>query len=108
VGKTIQVTSAQVNAARLWIERADRDGTPVPDAIRKLAQAKPRPIVRETLTADGPRATSDGARTVADEPAPDHPPAHPDDRSPQTVKPLSTGPDESAGPVDRTAAGPQE
>jgi len=26
VGKTIQVTSAQVNAARLWIERADRDG----------------------------------------------------------------------------------
>jgi hypothetical protein len=42
VGKTIQVTSAQVNAARLWIERADREGTGVPDAIRKLAQAKPR------------------------------------------------------------------
>ena len=78
MGKTIQVTSAQVNAARLWIERADRDGTPVPDAIRKLAHAKPRPIVRDTPTADVPRATSDGAQTAADQPAPDHP--RPEDR----------------------------
>jgi hypothetical protein len=52
VGKTIQVTSAQVNAARLWIERADRDGTPVPDAVRKLAHARPRPIIRDTPTTD--------------------------------------------------------
>jgi len=52
VGKTIQVTSAQVNAARLWIERADRDGTEVPDAIRKLAQAKPRPIISDSPTAE--------------------------------------------------------
>ena len=44
MGKTIQVTSAQVNAARLWIERADREGAPIPDGIRKLANAKPRPI----------------------------------------------------------------
>ena len=53
MGKTIQVTSAQVNAARLWIERADRDGTPIPDAIRKLANATPRPVIRNepTLTA---------------------------------------------------------
>ena len=44
MGKTIQVTSAQVNAARLWIERADRDGTPIPEGIRKLANATPRPV----------------------------------------------------------------
>ena len=50
MGKTIQVTSAQVNAARLWIERADRDGTEVPDAIRKLAQARPRPVVSDPPT----------------------------------------------------------
>jgi hypothetical protein len=55
VGKTIQVTSAQVNAARLWIERADRDGTEVPDAIRKLAQAKPRPIISDSPITEGPR-----------------------------------------------------
>jgi len=60
VGKTIQVTSAQVNAARLWIERADRDGTPIPDAIRKLANAAPRPVIRtdSTLTAS---ETTNGA-----------------------------------------------
>jgi len=54
VGKTIQVTSAQVNAARLWIERADRDGTPIPEAVRKLANAVPRPVIRteEVPTAD--------------------------------------------------------
>jgi hypothetical protein len=61
VGKAIQVTSAQVNAARLWIERADGDGTAIPEAIRKLAQAKPRPVVRETPMPDGPAETSDGA-----------------------------------------------
>jgi len=60
MGKTIQVTSAQVNAARLWIERADRDGTPIPDAIRKLANAAPRPVIRTepALTA---AETSNGA-----------------------------------------------
>jgi len=74
VGKTIQVTSAQVNAARLWIERADGDGTPVPEAIRKLAQAKPRPVVREAPMPDGLAETSDGTgftddpvRSAADE-----------------------------------------
>ena len=66
MGKTIQVTSAQVNAARLWIERADRDGTPIPDAIRKLANAAPRPVIRtETLPAT---ETSNGAGS-AEQPA---------------------------------------
>ena len=60
MGKTIQVTSAQVNAARLWIERADRDGTPIPDAIRKLANAAPRPVIR-TETTPTPAETSNGA-----------------------------------------------
>ena len=50
MGKTIQVTSAQVNAARLWIERADRDGTPIPEAIRKLANATPRPVILHEST----------------------------------------------------------
>ena len=50
MGKTIQVTSAQVNAARLWIERADRDGTPIPEAIRKLANAAPRPVILREMT----------------------------------------------------------
>ena len=62
MGKTIQVTSAQVNAARLWIERADRDGTPIPDAIRRLANAAPRPVIstEPTLTVT---ETSSGANT---------------------------------------------
>ena len=50
MGKTIQVTSAQVNAARLWIERADRDGTPIPEAVRKLANAAPRPVILHETT----------------------------------------------------------
>jgi hypothetical protein len=50
VGKTIQVTSAQVNAARLWIERADRDSTPIPEGIRKLANAAPRPVILHETT----------------------------------------------------------
>ena len=58
MGKTIQVTSAQVNAARLWIERADRDGRPVPEAIRKLADARPRPVVSD---APHPLGPNDGA-----------------------------------------------
>ena len=66
MGKTIHVTSAQVNAARLWIERADRDGTPIPEAIRKLAQAKPRPVVREAPMPDGLAETSDGAGFTGD------------------------------------------
>ncbi|MGS0684473.1 hypothetical protein ACVBEQ_04820 [Nakamurella sp. GG22] len=64
MGKTIQVTSAQVNAARLWIERADRDGTAVPDAIRKLAAAKPRPIIGDPPPARPTRHHTDNARTV--------------------------------------------
>ena len=67
MGKTIQVTSAQVNAARLWMERADRDGTPIPEAIRKLAHAKPRPIIRESLATDR-AAASDGATTIGQDP----------------------------------------
>ena len=65
MGKTIQVTSAQVNAARLWIERADRDGTEVPEAIRKLAEAKPRPIISEPTTIAQP-ATSRSFGSGAD------------------------------------------
>ena len=68
MGKTIQVTSAQVNAARLWIERADREGAPVPDGIRKLANAKPRPILSESTAGALPVAPSCG-RTV-NEPTP--------------------------------------
>jgi len=69
VGKTIQVTSAQVNAARLWIERADRDGTAVPDAIRKLAAARPRPIIGDPPPAAGPSRSSGDGRTPPDPPA---------------------------------------
>ena len=58
MGKTIQVTSAQVNAARLWIERADRDGTPIPEAIRKLANAAPRPIILHETTPTAPEAAN--------------------------------------------------
>ena len=65
MGRTIQVTSAQVNAARLWIERADRDGTEVPEAIRKLAQAKPRPIISEPTAVPQP-ATSGSNGSGAD------------------------------------------
>lgn len=82
MGKTIQVTSAQVNAARLWMERADRDGTPIPEAIRKLAHAKPRPIIREPPATDGAVtggvATSDGATTTGQDPPPDDDPPDPD------------------------------
>ena len=60
MGKTIQVTSAQVNAARLWIERADRDGTPIPDAIRKLANAAPRPVILHETTPTAVQAANDG------------------------------------------------
>jgi len=77
VGRTIQVTSAQVNAARLWIERADRDGTEVPEAIRKLAQAKPRPIISEPTTLVEP-ATSGSYRGGADQTAADDSPIRPD------------------------------
>jgi hypothetical protein len=66
VGKTIQVTSAQVNAARLWIERAESDGTPVPEAIRKLAQARPRPVVRKASMADGLVEMANGAGPTDD------------------------------------------
>ncbi|MGS0687382.1 hypothetical protein ACVBEQ_19890 [Nakamurella sp. GG22] len=72
MGKTIQVTSAQVNAARLWIERADREGTGVPDAIRKLAQAKPRPIIGEPPTIAGSPDTTGAAATAANPPGADH------------------------------------
>ena len=65
MGKTIQVTSAQVNAARLWIERAARDGTEVPEAIRKLAQARPRPIISDSPTTEGPRDPSGRPATAA-------------------------------------------
>ena len=67
MGKTIQVTSAQVNAARLWIERADRDGTPIPDAIRKLANAAPRPVIRTEPTPTATE-TSNGAGGHAEPP----------------------------------------
>jgi hypothetical protein len=60
VGKTIQVTSAQVNAARLWIERADRDGTPIPEGIRKLANATPRPVILHETTPTAVEASNDG------------------------------------------------
>jgi len=66
VGKTIQVTSAQVNAARLWIERADRDGTPIPEAIRKLANAAPRPVILHKSTPTAVEAPNGGR--LADEP----------------------------------------
>ena len=82
MGKTIQVTSAQVNAARLWMERADRDGTPIPEAIRKLAHAKPRPNIREPTATDGAvtggDATSDGATTTGADQPPDADPTAPD------------------------------
>jgi hypothetical protein len=66
VGKTIQVTSAQVNAARLWIERADRDGTPIPEGIRKLANAAPRPVILHETTPTAVEASNGGGR--ADQP----------------------------------------
>jgi hypothetical protein len=78
VGRTIQVTSAQVNAARLWIERADRAGAPVPDGIRKLANARPRPILRDTSATGALPPASRGAGTV-DEPPSGHL-RQPDDR----------------------------
>ena len=68
MGRTIQVTSAQVNAARLWIERADRAGAPVPDGVRKLANAKPRPILGDASTT-GALPANGGGRTI-DEPTP--------------------------------------
>ena len=77
MGRTIQVTSAQVNAARLWIERADRDGTQVPEAIRKLAQAKPRPIISDPTTLVQP-ATPGNYRGGADQSAADDSPVWPD------------------------------
>ena len=76
MGKTIWVTSGQVNAARLWIERADRDGTPVPEAIRKLADAKPRPLLVDTPPDDA-RSTA-GCRT-ADQPTTNGQPFQPDE-----------------------------
>jgi len=76
MGKTIQVTSGQVNAARLWIERADRDGTPVPESIRKLADAKPRPVLGGTLPTDK-RPTS--CQTGAPQPARNGYPLQPDE-----------------------------
>ena len=69
MGKTIQVTSAQVNAARLWIERADRAGAPVPDGIRKLANAKPRPILGDT-SATGALPAAPRIGPTVDEPSP--------------------------------------
>ena len=70
MGRTIHVNSAQVNAARLWIERANRDGRPVPDAIRKLADAKPRPILIETPSVDGLPDTAGVDQLLAREPPP--------------------------------------
>ena len=79
MGRTIQVTSAQVNAARLWIERADRAGAPVPDGVRKLANAKPRPILGDASTTGALPAANGGGATI-DEPNPsDHLP-QPDDQ----------------------------
>ena len=66
MGKTIQVTSAQVNAARLWIERADRDGTPIPEAIRKLAHATPRPVILDRAAPHKVGTSNDG--DLADQP----------------------------------------
>ena len=66
MGKTIQVTSAQVNAARLWIERADRDGTPIPEAIRKLAHATPRPVILDRAAPHRVGTSNDGG--LADQP----------------------------------------
>lgn len=66
MGKTIQVTSAQVNAARLWIERANGDGTPIPEAIRKLAQARPRPVISEAPMPDGAAETDDRSAAAED------------------------------------------
>ena len=81
MGKTIQVTSAQVNAARLWIERADRDGTEVPHAIRKLAQARPRPIISNSPTAQGPRAPASRPATATHPPQPQSRAMHHPDES---------------------------
>jgi len=78
VGRTIQVTSAQVNAARLWIERADRDGTEVPEAIRKLAQAKPRPIISDPTGFEP--ATPGNNRGGGDQTAANDSPVMPDGR----------------------------
>jgi hypothetical protein len=76
VGKTIQVTSAQVNAARLWIERADREGTGVPDAIRKLAQARPRPLISDPpIIAESPDTTA-AAAAAGSQSKPDHDALH--------------------------------
>lgn len=66
MGKTIQVTSAQVNAARLWIERADRDGTPIPEAVRKLANAAPRPVILRETTPTAVESANGGG--LADQP----------------------------------------
>jgi len=90
VGKTIQVTSAQVNAARLWIERANRDGTEVPEAIRKLAQARPRPIISDSPTAEGPPDPSGRPASSSHPPEPQRRPTHYPDESnntPTSIRP---------------------
>jgi Flp pilus assembly protein TadB len=41
--RTFYVTSVQVEAARMLVERSARQGKPVSETIRMIAEAKPEP-----------------------------------------------------------------
>lgn len=43
-GEAMAVTSAEVQAAKLLVEMAERDGEPVDEAIQAIANARPWPV----------------------------------------------------------------
>ena len=48
MAEPVKVTRVQRDAARLRIKLADRRGETVSDAVRKIADAKPRPTVAKS------------------------------------------------------------
>ncbi|HEV2885577.1 MAG TPA: hypothetical protein VGX49_01585 [Jatrophihabitans sp.] len=61
--RKVYVTSAQVDAARLIVERSAARGQPVSDAIRMIAEAVPEPAASGGTDSGGTETAFD--RTIA-------------------------------------------
>jgi hypothetical protein len=51
----VRVTTSQADAARMIVERNSANGKTTPEAIRKIADAQPEPVVEDN---SGPRPAS--------------------------------------------------
>jgi hypothetical protein len=61
MAEEVRVTTSQVDAARLIVERDSANGKPTPEAIRKIASAQVEPP-REGSDSPAPGATADAGK----------------------------------------------